>query len=262
MKRLLFPGIIILLISCMDGADIIAPVEYNVSKSDTVSIELGMKNYAYINNELKILFEDVPEDSRCPLGVMCVWAGNAVVRLKVSLGSEIKTVELNTFQSFGDSYYIDDYLIRLKSLSPYPVFPDSIDKKDYVAELEIIKAPLFVRIENESELDRIKKDPFVINKIDLSNDKLFIRVSYSGGCSAHEFRAVWYYPPYSSRPDANLYLFHDSHGDMCEAYLSDTVVVDLKPVKQYFNDMNPTIGGVYLQIHQNLEFNASVQYRF
>lgn len=189
MRGLLLLSIIIALISCMDGSDINAPLLYKVSNSDTISISLEMKNYAYINNELKILFEDVPEDSRCPLGVECLWQGNAIVQLKVALGSEVRSVELNTFEPFGNSCYIGDYLIRLKSLSPYPVYPKSIDKKDYVAELEIINKPFLVWIGNESELGRFKKDPFVIEKIDLSNETLSLRVSYSGGCSAHEFRA-------------------------------------------------------------------------
>jgi hypothetical protein len=35
---------------------------------------------------LVITFTDVPHDSRCPVDVVCVWAGDAVVRLALHVG--------------------------------------------------------------------------------------------------------------------------------------------------------------------------------
>ncbi|MGK9475760.1 hypothetical protein [Melioribacter sp. OK-6-Me] len=259
MKRLLYLCLF-LLISCSESSDIVAPVLYNVEKSSTATIKLGIKNYAYINNELKILFLEVPSDSRCPIGVECFWEGNAVVRLRIVLGSEKRTVDLNTFRSFGYSYSIGNYLIRLKSLSPYPVYPDSINPEEYVVELEILNSPNPIQIESIKELELYKKDPYVINKMELLDDKLILQVSYSGGCRKHEFYTLWYYPPWSSVSDVNLYLMHDNNGDMCEAYLSDTVFIDLGPIKQYFQSMN--IDGVALHVHNNLELYDSIRYNF
>ena len=38
-----------------------------------------------------VTFEAVPQDSRCPAGAMCVWAGEATVRLRViSAGEDVR----------------------------------------------------------------------------------------------------------------------------------------------------------------------------
>ena len=55
---------------------------------------------------LRIRFDGVSQDSRCPQGVQCVWAGNAVVNLRITsantsltlnTGLEPKTAGLNSF---------------------------------------------------------------------------------------------------------------------------------------------------------------------
>ena len=42
-----------------------------------------------------VTFEAVPQDSRCPTGAMCVWAGEATVRLRVVTAGEDVRVTLN-----------------------------------------------------------------------------------------------------------------------------------------------------------------------
>src|SRR4029453_14195399 len=48
---------------------------------------------------LRIRFAAVENDSRCPADVMCVWAGNAAVRLQLGSGRGSNTVTLNTSSS-------------------------------------------------------------------------------------------------------------------------------------------------------------------
>ena len=43
-----------------------------------------------------VAFEAVLEDSRCPSGVTCVWAGNARVRLRLTRSGQDTTIVLNT----------------------------------------------------------------------------------------------------------------------------------------------------------------------
>src|SRR6267142_1883225 len=45
---------------------------------------------------LRIKFVTVENDSRCPKDVTCVWAGNAAVRIQLSVGRRSKTLTLNT----------------------------------------------------------------------------------------------------------------------------------------------------------------------
>lgn len=84
---------------------------------------------------LRIKFVGVKEDSRCPADVKCVWAGNAAVRIDVSIrGRGSKSLALNTT---GNSPPLDyrGYKIRLVELSPYPRSNRKIAEGDYVVTL-------------------------------------------------------------------------------------------------------------------------------
>jgi len=64
-----------------------------------------------------ITFESVPEDSRCPVNVTCVWAGNARVRLRVQAENRDSIVALNTLLD-PHAVVIGTVRIELKALSP------------------------------------------------------------------------------------------------------------------------------------------------
>jgi hypothetical protein len=88
---------------------------------------------------LRINFVEVKEDSRCPADVKCVWAGNAAVRLNVSIrGRGSKSLTLNTT---GNSPPFDyrGYKIRLVQLSPYPRSDRKIAAGDYIVTLLVNK---------------------------------------------------------------------------------------------------------------------------
>lgn len=71
-------------------------------------------------------------------------------------------------------------------------------------------------------------DPFWLKGLRNNGTTLVIDVSYSGGCEAHDFELIWpevitmIYPPRYT-----VILNHNANGDMCEAYLSDTLLFDL-----------------------------------
>lgn len=88
----------------------------------------------------RIEFREVAEDSRCPKGVDCIWAGNAKVRLYVRDGEkEPVVVELNTAAG-NNSANAGGLTISLVSLDPYPVSGTEIASDDYRATLKISKA--------------------------------------------------------------------------------------------------------------------------
>ena len=69
---------------------------------------------------LKITFASVKEESRCPKGVTCVWAGNAKILIKISKDdSEPTTLELNTNIRPKRASYLG-YELSLEKLDPYP----------------------------------------------------------------------------------------------------------------------------------------------
>ncbi len=90
-------------------------------------------------NDLKIKFEGVISDSRCPIEAQCVWAGNAEVRLMFSKGAQRERFVLNTgkepaaHEAFG-------YMITLENLAPPASLNDPPKPNDYVAELTIFKS--------------------------------------------------------------------------------------------------------------------------
>ncbi len=79
-----------------------------------------------------LVFTDVTEDSRCPIGVMCFWEGNARIMLAVNQS----TIALNTTLD-PKKAYVGNYTIRLNSLSPYPIVNRRIQKEEYVASLVV-----------------------------------------------------------------------------------------------------------------------------
>ena len=91
--------------------------------------------------KLRIRFVAVENDSRCPSGVTCVWAGNAAVRLQLGTGRGSKTVTLNTSKSpsfVGETEY-QGYKVKLVELSPYPRSDRKIGRRDYTATLLVSK---------------------------------------------------------------------------------------------------------------------------
>jgi|GEM_PF-1817355 len=64
------------------------------SSSKTVSLRAGERRNIH---KITVGFLEVLDDSRCPVGTTCVWAGNAKVSLALSRGkSKVVTEELNS----------------------------------------------------------------------------------------------------------------------------------------------------------------------
>ena len=102
------------------------------------SLRVGQK--AHIKSEgLNISFSSVTEDSRCPVGVDCIWAGNAAVAVKLSKAKgDSASVNLNTDLDPKERSF-EQYVITLTKLSPYPKKDSSIKKEDYVATFVVRK---------------------------------------------------------------------------------------------------------------------------
>jgi hypothetical protein len=79
----------------------------------------------------------VVEDSRCPIGVDCVWAGNAKVEIKVRKSKGAwKMLQLNT--GMGDtSAVFEGFEIKFAELTPHPAVNIRIDPKKYLATFVI-----------------------------------------------------------------------------------------------------------------------------
>lgn len=126
----------LIIISCTDNSELVSPdkpavVVNKIIDSATVQINYGQE--ASIENNIKIKFDSVNE-SRCPMDVTCVWAGDGGVGLILSNGNDQQHTFLHT-ALFPREINYDGYRIILKSLNPYPVSTQQIKKEDYNIDL-------------------------------------------------------------------------------------------------------------------------------
>ena len=116
------------------------PASYTVNEA----FGLGGGQEAVIRGEnLRLRFDDVLEDSRCPKDVECFWTGQARIVIRALQAGDSTTLEFNTNPAPGQnrqSIPLGDYTIQLWSLDPYPRSPDhSPPLEDYRASLVVLK---------------------------------------------------------------------------------------------------------------------------
>jgi hypothetical protein len=86
-----------------------------------------------------IHFDVVKDDSRCPRGMTCVWAGNGEVQLTLSSAAVApRTLVLNTNLDPKSAAY-GGYTVALQALEPYPASTTPIRPGDYVATLLVTR---------------------------------------------------------------------------------------------------------------------------
>lgn len=61
----------------------------------------------------------------------------------------------------------------------------------------------------------------------LTDGRLAVNVSYSGGCEEHVFTACWSGDVYKSLPpQADIKIYHDGGGDQCRALIEEEIYID------------------------------------
>lgn len=140
MKRSLIAFACIALAACSTN-DVTAPVAApnEPAAAAAVSAQLGQPFELRIGQQatiagegLTVSFQAVPEDSRCPTGVQCVWAGNARVQIVLSKDGKAAGMELNTNLDPRTGTYLN-YEIELVALNPYPTSKGPIAQSQYRA---------------------------------------------------------------------------------------------------------------------------------
>src|SRR4051812_41745086 len=84
---------------------------------EVFSLKAGQQKRA-AKGELTVKFLSVEEDSRCPPKAMCVWQGNARIKVRIGFrGGESKIVEMNSDMGpKGDQ--MGGWAVNLTSLTP------------------------------------------------------------------------------------------------------------------------------------------------
>ena len=106
-----------------------------MGQGEAFSLQTGESAQAR-DGALRIGFDGVTADSRCPKGEQCVRAGEATARIWLQHGSEPKEIrELHTAPAVAQSIRVLDRCVRLVRLDPIPVTGRAIAKSQYVATL-------------------------------------------------------------------------------------------------------------------------------
>jgi hypothetical protein len=82
-------------------------------------------------------FAGVKSDSRCPMDVMCVWAGDATIAISLTSPSGGAAERELHVQPSGSETSYQAYSIRLTALSPYPRSNLQIRPEDYRATFTV-----------------------------------------------------------------------------------------------------------------------------
>ena len=107
----------------------------SAQKPEKLTLGYGKQKVAG-SSGLTVKFVSVVEDSRCPVGVNCIWAGNARITVKVTDGRSSKLMTMNTGAGpQGDQ--MSGWAVRLVALTPEPTDKGKSADIRYVATFTI-----------------------------------------------------------------------------------------------------------------------------
>ena len=130
-------SMLVLMTGVACGAALVAPTSSKLE--ERVTLKIGQS--ALIEGEaLRVEFVEVLEDSRCPVGVTCVWEGDAIARFIVEKNKERAELDLHTHPTLTGEGTHAGYIVRLVELAPVPQSDRPIQPEDYVATIVVTKA--------------------------------------------------------------------------------------------------------------------------
>ena len=104
---------------------------------DMITIRMGQQKVDKTSG-LRIKFISVVEDSRCPVDVDCIHAGNAKIKVQVVGQRSTKVFEFNTTMGpKGDM--MDGWAIYLEDLTPVPRSNKKTNPKLYTAKFKVTR---------------------------------------------------------------------------------------------------------------------------
>jgi len=89
---------------------------------------------------IEITFVTVTSDSRCGKGEVCIWEGDAIIRIQLQReGAETVERDLHTASREPGAVDFAGHTIRLVALFPPAVFGQVIAPKEYTAILHVVR---------------------------------------------------------------------------------------------------------------------------
>jgi hypothetical protein len=106
-------------------------------RAETVRVQIN-KEKKFPKAKLSVRFVELVEDSRCPTDTQCVWAGNAKIKIRVTMNGRTHDLSLDT-NGPHQAATAEGYTIKLLSLTPAPRSNIRVDRNGYVATFEAVK---------------------------------------------------------------------------------------------------------------------------
>ncbi|MBV8325740.1 hypothetical protein [Chryseobacterium sp.] len=99
-------------------------------KGDIIYFTQGQNKFLK-EAEVNITFKGISEDSRCPEGTNCIWAGVAVAKIEVmGITTRPETISLASMDHPARNYHqsadFNGYTITLQEVTPYPKSSDGL----------------------------------------------------------------------------------------------------------------------------------------
>lgn len=111
----------------------------NIIYNDTINL-LYQDCFTDCENKFYICFDTLLNDSRCPIGAMCIWAGIATLRFKFQKYNEAPIYfNLCTPGPINNHKIIDRFRFTIIDLIPYPSIKSTNKRDRYKAILVVTK---------------------------------------------------------------------------------------------------------------------------
>lgn len=94
---------------------------------------------AVVPGGLKVTFDRVVSDSRCPIDAICIWAGEAVLALKLSRGADAPVEREVRADSSSPEISHLAYKIKAIALAPYPRSDRKTPLEEFVATFTVTR---------------------------------------------------------------------------------------------------------------------------
>lgn len=129
----------VIFITLLIGMGTVAMTKKDNTVNGTLDTLIELKHGTTLNLDGdQIKFIAVTEDSRCPNGTHCMWAG--VAKIQLALGDDIVEISVpGLTDSCEVKVDLGSYEVLCTGLTPYPQSGSTIDKERYVAKLTFTK---------------------------------------------------------------------------------------------------------------------------
>jgi hypothetical protein len=116
-----------------------ATVDTAVVANPGAEFSLAVGNSATISGtDHRITFTRLMEDSRCPVDVQCVWAGDAKIELTVSRNGAPRDTRVISLTPPNNEAPVGDLKVRFVALAPTPRQSEPPASRRYVAQLLVL----------------------------------------------------------------------------------------------------------------------------